>query len=122
MVHAHAHEIFCARLLIETDQMVWIELIAFPRLDNVFKSGFRWMPVVLKVPLVLPLTLDIHVARVPVARLRRRLRPPMRPYAKLGVTKPLRDLIFLQRFARALERAWLDCLRCLPSGESSCAL
>src|SRR5882672_2477119 len=117
MVYAHAHEIFRARLLVESNQMVWIELVALPGFNNVFKSRFRRMSKVLQMPLVLPLTLDVHVARIPVSRLRRRLRPPVRPYTKLGVAIPLRDLILLQRFPRAPERAGLDHFFSLPSGK-----
>src|SRR5258708_7455834 len=121
MVHAHAHEILRACPLVEPDQMVRIKLVTLPGLDDVFEAGLRWVSVVLQVPLVLPLALYVHVARVPVSRFRRRLRPPVRPYAELGVTKPLRHFILLQRFSRALEWAWLDYFFTLRCGKRFCS-
>ena len=47
----------------------------------------------------------IHAARIPVAVLRLALRPPVRPDAELGVAKPLRALVLLQRIPCRLEFA-----------------
>src|SRR6476659_5419850 len=65
------------------------------------------MTVVLELELVLRLALDVHVTGVPVARLRLALRPPVCPDAELGVAKPLRCLILLERFPGGLEPARL---------------
>ena len=51
---------------------------------------------------VLPIVLDVHIARVPVAVLRNTLRTPVRPDAELGVAIPLRRFILQQRIPRWL--------------------
>ena len=58
----------------------------------------------LQVKFVCRIAFDIHAARVPVARLGSRLRPPMRPDPELRVAKPIRRVIRLQRFAGPLKR------------------
>ena len=109
VVHAHAHEVFCAGFFIKVHKKVGIELVGLPGGDDVFESEFRRMPVVLDVILVLPLALDIHVSRVPVAAFSGRLRSPMGPDAELGVAEPVRNFIRFKRFAGSLEGAGHDC-------------
>ena len=52
---------------------------------------------------ILWVALHIHVTRIPVALLRLALRTPVRPDAELGVTKPVRRLILLERIPRRLK-------------------
>ncbi len=53
---------------------------------------------------ILPLSFEVHVARVPVAILGDALRAPMGPNAELGVLVPLRGVVLEQGIPRWLER------------------
>jgi hypothetical protein len=66
-------------------QILGIELGAFPQWNQILIPKFRGMSVMFEVIFVLRLGLDIHVAGVPIASFQSGLRPPMRPYTKLGV-------------------------------------
>src|SRR2546423_2697648 len=107
-MHAHAHEVFRACLLVETDEIVRIKLVSLPGFDYILETKLRWMAIGLHVMFVLPFAFDIHPARVPVTVLGGRLRPPVRPDAKLRVTVSLGNAVSLERFTGRLERARLN--------------
>src|ERR1035437_8377362 len=64
------------------------------------------MAVVLKVILILPLPLGVHVARIPVSVLWHALWTPVRPDAELRILVPLRRVILHQRVPRWFVRAF----------------
>src|SRR5207253_1756391 len=104
-------------------QIVGIKPRPLPQGDQILVAESRRMSVMLEVVFVLALVFDVHIARVPVARLHRRLRAPMRPNAELRVAKPLRYLVSGKRFIGRLKRAGNN-LRLRPSlrGETYAAL
>src|ERR1041384_453940 len=108
VVHAHAHEIFRAGLLVHSNQMLGVELIAFPCGNDVLKPEFARVAKGRDMILVLLMALNVHIPRVPVALLRSGLRTPVRPYTELRVPVPLRDFIGSKRFASALKFSFLD--------------
>src|SRR5208282_863418 len=108
VMHSHAAEVLCSGFLVETEQMVGIELVSLPCWNHILESDFRRMAVGLQVILVLLMALDVHVAGVPVAVFDGRLRSPMRPDAKLRIAIPVRNLPLAKRLACALEGAWRD--------------
>src|ERR1700687_4601776 len=103
MVRGHAAEVFRSRLLVEPEQMIRIELVGLPYGNNILIADARGVAVCLDVIFVLLMSLDIHIAGVPVAVFDCGLRSPMRPDAEFGVAVPVGRLPFLERFARALE-------------------
>jgi hypothetical protein len=105
VVHAHAHEVFGAGLLVELHQVAGIELVALPQPADVLVAEFGGVAVGRNVVLVLRAVLYVDVAGVPVAELRGRLRPPVCPHAELGVAEPLGHAVILQRFGGSVERA-----------------
>ena len=96
VVHAHADEVLCAGLLVEAHQMVGIPTGGLPDIDQILVANLGRMPIVFQMMLILLRSLDIHVARVPVAVFNGRLRPPMRPDAELGIAEPFRNPVSLQ--------------------------
>src|SRR6202035_262483 len=84
-----------------------------------FVTELRGMAVVLEVIFAPALALDVHVARVPVARFHGGLWSPMRPDPELGVANPVGDMIFRQRFASGLERP--RCILCREVGFLLCS-
>src|ERR1044071_7516291 len=66
------------------------------------------MPVGFEVIPVLLLRLDVHVARVPVARFDARLRTPVRPDTELRIAEPFRNAVLLKRLRAAVEPAFGD--------------
>ena len=97
VMHGHAAEISRSRFLVERDQVLGIELIGFPGGDDILKSELGGMAVVLDLIFVLPIALDLHVARVPVAVLGRGLRaqcarmPNLGSRYQLGICQSLSD-------------------------------
>ncbi len=104
VMHAHADEILRASLRVQIHQMLGIPLLGLERRDDVLVSHLRWMPVMLHMKFVCRIALDVHAARIPVARLGRRLRTPVRPDPELRVAEPLRRTKCFQRFASPLKR------------------
>src|ERR1700682_6657103 len=102
-MHAHADKVLRARLFVETDQIVRVELVGFPGLDHCLEAKLRGMAVSLNVMFVLPFSFYIHAARVPVAVLGGRLWPPVIPDAELRVAIPVRNAVSLERFAGGFE-------------------
>ena len=56
--------------------------------------------------LVIRTILLVQSSRIPATLLGHALRTPVRPNAKLGVTKPVGTFILLERFPRGLKRAF----------------
>ena len=63
------------------------------------------MAVMFEVVLELAVAWPIHVPGIPITLLRYTLHDPVRPDAELGIAKPLRAAILLERFPGGLERA-----------------
>ena len=80
-----------------------------PGVDHILETNFRLMTEILLVPFILRMALDIHVARVPIALLRRRLRTPVCPDAELGVAEPVWRPVLLEGVPRRLKRPRRDC-------------
>ena len=116
-MHAHAEKVLRAGLLVETHQMIRVPFLCFPDIHQVLVADLGGMAIRFAVVQVLRLALDVHVARVPVAVFNRRLRSPVRPDAELGIAKPVRNLVGLQRFPGWQERSALR--RLLRTGKSS---
>src|ERR1035438_3544090 len=81
------------RLLVARNQSIRVPVQQRPLRAEVLVAKARWMTIMLQVILILPLPLDVHVARIPVAILRHALRAPMRPDAELRVLIPLRRVV-----------------------------
>src|ERR1035438_1107378 len=77
--------------------MIRIPLVRLPDADNVLVADLGRMTKIGEMVPVLLRALHIHESCVPVSVFNCRLRPPVRPYAELGVTKPLGHRIGLQR-------------------------
>src|SRR5229473_1413463 len=65
------------------------------------------MAVVVDLKLIVGMSLDVHVSRVPIALFGETLRAPVRPYAELRFPKPFGRAILFQRlpFSAAMARA-----------------
>src|SRR5271154_4213178 len=102
--------------------MIRVPLGCLPHVDDVLVANFGWVAIVLHVIFVLFASLDIHVARVPVAIFNCGLRSPVSPDAKFGIAKPIGRLVGLQGFARRLISPGCDLpLLCKePMVESNC--
>jgi hypothetical protein len=88
-------------------------------MTDVFVSELRWMAEILNVVLVLTLSLNIHVACVPIALFGHGLRTPVRPDSELRVAKPIGATVLLQRLPEWQERTVWDLSakeRRLPKG------
>src|ERR1039458_4439597 len=90
-------EILRAGPLVKLDERVGVPSLSLPQRAYVLVSELRWMPVFFDVILVLRRTLDVHIPRVPVALFWDTLGTPMCPDPELGIPKPIRALIGLQR-------------------------
>src|SRR5208283_1189225 len=101
----HREEILGPSPFIQRYQFLRIPILSLPSMDNVFEPEPRRVSIVLNVKFVLVAAFLIHGAGVPVAILRLALRPPMCPNPKLGVPKPVRRLVLLQRIPRRLKWA-----------------
>src|SRR5688500_17519713 len=97
-MYAHADEVLRAGSDIAIHQRFRIELLRLPQRDDVLVTELGWMSVMLHMMGIVRMPGDIHEARVPVARTRDGLRPPVRPDTELGVAEPPRRLVSLQRF------------------------
>ena len=97
VMHAHADEIFRAGFLIEPHQAVGVPLFRLPERDDVLVTELRGMAVVFEVIAVTFAAGFIHVARIPIAFHRHRLRPPVRPDAELRVAEPIGAAVGFQR-------------------------
>ena len=112
VMHAHAEEVLCASLLVETHQTIRVPFLCFPDIDQILVTDLGRMTIRFAVVQVLRLALHVHVARVPVAVFDRRLRSPMSPDAELGIAEPVRNLVGLQRFSGGQKgAAWRHLLR-----------
>src|ERR1019366_7415651 len=67
----HGDVILRASLLVETHQVVRLELVRLPGLDDVDKPRLRRMTIVFEVVLILRLALNVHTPGVPIAVLGR---------------------------------------------------
>src|SRR5450755_253993 len=105
VMDTHADEVLRASLLVELNEVIGVELVAFPGRDNVLKTEFTGVTVGGNVVLVLLATLHVHVAGIPVAGFGSGLRTPMGPNAKLRIAEPLGNLILLQGVTGSLERS-----------------
>src|SRR5581483_7519029 len=59
-------EIFGTGTLVQVYQVLRIPLLRFPEMTDVLVSELRWMAIILYVMLILRLSLDVHVPRIPV--------------------------------------------------------
>src|SRR5882762_695900 len=66
------------------------------------------MAVVVDLKLIVGMSLDVHVSRVPIALFGETLRAPVRPYAELRIPKPFGRAILFQRLPLRPERAGSD--------------
>ena len=104
-------EIARARFRIQIEQGFGPPLFRPPAVVELHEAGVDRMAVILQMMLILFAALDIHVAGIPVARLRHALRRPVRPDAELGVAKPIgRMILRLEGFPVGPERPGLDAL------------
>src|SRR4051812_35012934 len=103
MMHAHADEVFRARRDIAIHQSVRIKLLRRPQWNDVLVAELGRMSIMLEMMGVKRVTGDVHPTGIPIASARDRLRSPMRPDAKLGISKPRRRLVGFQRFHGRLE-------------------
>src|SRR6266496_2264603 len=71
MMHAHADEVSSACVFVETNEIVRIKFVCFPGLDYILETELGGVPIRLHMMFVLPLSFEIHAARVPVAILSR---------------------------------------------------
>ncbi len=108
VVDAHADEVTGARLLVERHQALGVPLLRLPERDHVLVARLRRVAVALEVVLVLLVALEVHVACVPVAEHRHRLRPPVRPDAELRVAEPVGAVVLGERLVGRRERALGD--------------
>src|SRR5229473_798269 len=79
------------------------------------------MAVVVDLKLIVGMSLDVHVSRVPIALFGETLRAPVRPYAELRFPKPFGRAILFQRLPLRPERAGSDLAGakgpvCFPTG------
>ena len=107
VMDGHADEVFCAGSLVEFHEPLGIELLCFPKWEHVFPTMLRWVAVVLEVVLIVVtvVVFRIHVARVPIAIHRHRLRSPVGPDAELGVAEPVGAFVLGEGILRGLEGA-----------------
>src|SRR6185437_5206525 len=96
MVIGKRHKDSRASLLVSCDQLVRLPIQQRPLGAKVFVSETRWGTVMLGVILVLPLALNVHIARVPVTRFRNALGTPVNPDPELCIPVPIRRLIVEQ--------------------------
>ena len=102
MMVTQCHEITGTHALVKTHQGIRLPLLCLPFVNHILEPKILRIAVFLHVHVVLPMSRIIHVASVPIARLRFALRSPMRPNAELGIAKPVRALVCRQRFPRRL--------------------
>src|SRR3954452_14246854 len=107
----HTDEVLRACLLVEGHQVIGIKLLRLPGRNDILEAEFRRVTVLLQVVLVLAVAFDVHVAGVPVAVFRRRLRAPVSPYAELRVTEPV---------GHAISREGLPCPLKWSRGDDWC--
>ncbi len=91
MMTTHCHEETGPHFDIQVHKISRVPSIYHPVIADVLIPIFRRMTKLFEVILILPVTLNIHAACIPVTLLRHGLRIPMRPCTKLGITPPLRD-------------------------------
>ena len=115
VVVGHRHEVLGASALIQRQQLVRIPMLRLPPPDDIQEARARRMPVGGQVVRVLRMSLDVHVARVPVAALGLALRTPMRPEPEFGITKPVGRGVVGQGLPRCLERREAVCDARIPS-------
>lgn len=102
MMVTQCHEITGTHALVKTYQRIRLPLFGLPFINHVLKPEILRITIFFHVHVILPMTRIVHVTRIPIARLRFALRPPMRPNAEFGIAKPIRTLIRCQRFPRRL--------------------
>ena len=102
-MHCLAHKVACAGLHIEIHQSVGIEFLRLPQRADILVAELRRMAVMADVVQILLGALYVHVAGIPVAVHRDRLRSPVRPDAEFRIAEPVRALVFPQRFKACLE-------------------
>ena len=105
VMHAHADEIAGSGLLVESHQPVRVPLLGLPERDQILVTQLGRVTVVFQVILVLCSALLIKLPGIPVTEHGNRLRAPVSPHAQLGITKPVRILIMLQRSRGGLKRS-----------------
>jgi hypothetical protein len=103
VMHCLAHKVACAGLHIEIHQSVGIEFLRLPQRADILVAELRRMAVMADVVQILLGALYVHVAGIPVAVHRDRLRSPVRPDAEFCIAEPVRALVFPQRFKACLE-------------------
>ena len=89
MMAGKRHEIARAGFLITGDQRIGVPPLRGPQILDVLHPRDRRMAVGLAMMVIHGVALHIHEAAIPVALLRHRLRPPMRPEPQLGVAEPV---------------------------------
>jgi len=99
------NEQFRACAAVEIHQLVGLPIQKRPLGAKVLIAELRWMSVMLQMVAILPLVIDIHVARIPIAVLGDALRTPVIPDAELGILVPFGALVLTKRLPCALERA-----------------
>ena len=100
VVHGEREEVLGPGLLVQVHQVFRVPLVCGEqRNGGVFVPELAGGPEAFDVIPVLRMALDVHPVRVPIAIADRRLRPPVRPDAELGVGEPVRDRIGLKRLA-----------------------
>ena len=87
---------------------VVLSLIDLPHLHHIFPAHAGGMPKLAKVVAILVRSLNIHIARIPVTKHWKRLRPPVRPDPEFGVLKPLRAFKLSQGFPGWFKRSFFD--------------
>ncbi len=90
------HENPRACLLVSRDQLVGVPIQQCPLCAEVLVSKARCRAIMVEVILVLPLSFNVHVARVPVTSLGYALRSPVRPDSELGIAIPVRSFVLEQ--------------------------
>ena len=82
-------EVLGAGFHVQIEQRVGVPVLGLPAVLDFHEADLGRMAVVLDVVVVLPVALDVHAARVPVAHLRHALRTPMRPDTELRIAEPI---------------------------------
>jgi hypothetical protein len=93
---AHAAEVFCSGFLVEAEQMVRVEFLSRPLLNQILETDLGRLAVNLHVILELLMTLDVHVAGALISVFNGGLWSPMRPNTAFGISIQIIDLPFLK--------------------------
>ena len=98
MIGSYRYDVSGSGILEEGDQMIRVKMRSLPHVDDIFVSDLGRMPEMLQMVVISRMSLDVHIASIPVIEGRHCMGIPAYEDTELGIPEPIRTSVLFKRF------------------------